>query len=408
MDSSQLELDSSQLFYLKLIKVYHLIFFHIGWHIYCVFEFIANKQNHFYCLSVHPTSRKIMDQFGRRQSVSPVFQLRWSLILSFIIFSSLVIQVFPITFVFNGFNGTNLILKANSSVIRSKSVLALTNHTHFRVGRALYSTPLQMKRNETLSSFSTTFVFCMVCSRSDAGGEGMAFILTPYTSPTGALSAGYLGLVNGTSNGQPYNHLLAVEFDSITSVQFYDPDNNHVGLDINSLTSVQTETAGYWNEEDFQPFSLKSGRNIQAWIDYDHLQSRLNVTITLAGLPRPQKPLISQTIDLQNVLQEQMFAGFSASTGNFGEDHYVLAWSFTTQGTPHPLDMSRLPSFVQHSKNSGRGLIAGVTVATLGFFSLVMVAAVFLKRAKHRETIEEFTHTPANAKSTSRRKSWIR
>jgi hypothetical protein len=96
-----------------------------------------------------------------------------------------------------------------------------------------------------------------------------------------------------------------------------DPDDNHVGVDINSLISVKTETAGYWNGEEFQEFSLKSGRNIQAWIDYDHLQSQLNVTITLAGLPRPQKPLISQKIDLQSVLQEKMFVGFSAATGNF-------------------------------------------------------------------------------------------
>jgi hypothetical protein len=102
-------------------------------------------------------------------------------------FFSLIIPVFPttfvfdgfngtnFTFVFDGFNGTNLILEEGASLIRSKSAVALTNHTHWVLGRALYSTPVQMKSNETLSSFSTTFVFSMVNPHSDAGGHGIAF-----------------------------------------------------------------------------------------------------------------------------------------------------------------------------------------------------------------------------------------
>jgi hypothetical protein len=82
-----------------------------------------------------------------------------------------------------------------------------------------------------------------------------------------------------------------------------------------------------------------------------------------------------------------MFVGFSAATGNLVEDHTVLAWSFSTEGTAPPLDLSRLSSM--YSKRPGRGFIAGVTVTSLVLFSLA-VAAVFLKRTKHRETIEEW------------------
>jgi hypothetical protein len=267
---------------------------------------------------------------------------------------------------------------------------ALTNHSSFMLGRALYSIPVQMKSNETPSSFSTTFVFSIVPPPSNTGGNGLAFFMTPYTSPMGALSSQFLGLLNLTSYGQPYNHLFAVEFDTSKNAEFDDPDGNHVGVDINNLTSVQAKSAGYWNGEGFHELRLKSGQNIQAWIDYDHLQSRLNVTITLAGLPRPQRPLISLKIDLRNVLQEKMFVGFSAATGLFAEDHYVLAWSFTTKGTASPLDVSRLPSFANmYSKSLSRGFIAGVTVASLVLFSLA-IAAVFLIRANCRETIEEW------------------
>jgi serine/threonine protein kinase len=294
------------------------------------------------------------------------------------------------SFFFDGFNGSRLILEAGASVLGSKSVLALTNHSDFILGRALYQFPVQMKSNKTLSSFSTTFVFSMVPPPSETGGHGIAFIMTPHASPSGALPAEHLGLLNLTSNGQPYNHLFAVEFDTNMNPEFNDPDGNHVGVDINNLDSLETKTAGYWNGNDFQQLNLKSGRSIQAWIDYDHLQRLLNVTITVAGLPRPQRPLISRKIDLYSVLQEKMFVGFSAATGNFAEDHYVLAWSFTTEGTAPPIDVSRLPSFANmYSKRPSRGFIAGVTVAALVLFSLTAVA-VFFRRAKDRETMEEW------------------
>jgi len=318
-----------------------------------------------------------------------------------IAFTSLAILLIPAqalevsqdtTFLFDGFNGANLILEADASVIGSESVLALTNHSNeFMLGRALYSIPVQMKNNDTVSSFSTTFVFSIVRPPSNEGGHGLAFIMTPYRSPMGALAVQYMGLLNLTSNGQPYNNLFAVEFDTKKNVEFEDRDDNHVGVDINNLVSVQAETAGYWIGERFHGLNLKSGRNIQAWIDYDHLQTRLNVTITVVGLPRPQRPLISRKIDLHNVLRDKMFVGFSAATGLYVEDHYVLSWSFTTQGAAPLLDVSCLSSFAnRYSERPSRGLIAGVAVAALVLFSLAIAVAVFLKRAINKETIEEW------------------
>lgn len=322
--------------------------------------------------------------------------LPWRSLL-FIAFSYLVIPLLPAqaeedarrptTFVFDGFNETDLILEGDASVIRSKSVLALTNSSRFMLGRALYSSPVQMKSDDTVSSFSTTFVFSMAPSPSNTGGSGLAFFMRPDRSPMDPLAAQYFDWLNMSSNMQRYNQ-FAVEFDTAENVEFNDPDDNHVGVYNNTFMSVWAESAGYWDRGDsFHGLILKSGRNIQAWIDYHHPQSRLTVTITLAGLPRPQRPLISLTIDLADVLQEEMFIGFSADTGNLGEDHYVLGWSFSNEGMAPPLDVSRLPSM--YSKGRGPGFIAGVTVISFVVFSLA-VAAVFLKRAKSKETIEEW------------------
>eukprot|EP01018_Ginkgo_biloba_P006600 Gb_30169 [translate_table: standard] len=300
------------------------------------------------------------------------------------------------TFIFNKFNfSSKLHLTKGASV--TSNVLRLTNHSHWLIGRAFYSTPVQIKNNNTVLSFSTTFVFSMVPPAGQGpGGHGIAFIMTPSKSSrlTGALPAEYFGLVNISSNGQPYNHLFAVEFDTNQSVEFEDIDANHVGVDLNSLKSVASDTAGYWaNEKEFKKLSLKSGQNIQVWIDYDNLQKQINVTITLAGLPRPQKPLISRNnIQLSNVLEDQMYVGFSSATGILVEDHYILAWSFNTNGMAPSLDLSHLPLFIPpKSKYRSTRFIAGVAV----LFSLVLVVgilAVFMwfKRMQGREIIEDW------------------
>lgn len=67
---------------------------------------------------------------------------------------------------------------------------------------------------------------------------------------------------------------------------------------------------------------------------------------------------------------EKMFVGFSAPTGDTSvQDHYILAWSFTTEGTTPQLNISSLSSFAKrNSKRTCVGLIAGITMAVLVVF----------------------------------------
>ncbi|XP_057819620.2 L-type lectin-domain containing receptor kinase SIT2-like [Cryptomeria japonica] len=248
---------------------------------------------------------------------------------------------------------------------------------------------------DSTSSFSTTFVFSIVPSSASQSGFGLAFIMTPYRSPEGFLTGPYLGLISNLSAmGQASNHLFAVEFDTTMNLEFKDINNNHVGVDLNNLISVDSKPAGYWiSSRQFQELDLNSGQNIQAWIDYDSNQNELKITIVEAGLDRPQKPLLHmKNVYLSNILQEEIYVGFSAATGLISEENNILAWSFTTNGIAPPLNTSNLPSFIHTtSKVSNSRLIPGITAASVVLILLVVASSlVLLKRNQHRDLIEEW------------------
>ncbi|XP_057829151.2 L-type lectin-domain containing receptor kinase SIT2-like [Cryptomeria japonica] len=245
----------------------------------------------------------------------------------------------------------------------------------------------------TSSSFSTTFVFAIIPFSSDLSrsGQGMAFLITPTKSPVEQSSSHFLGLLNSSTIGKPYNHLFAVEFDTILNNEYLDINDNHVGVDLNDLKSVKSKSAAYWIGSKTQEIDLNGGYNIQAWIDYDHTLQELNVTIVRAGSPRPQKPLISlKNMSLSNIFEEEMYVGFSAATGTVVEDHCVLAWSFSTNGSAPELDLSHLPSLIMR-KDSNSRFIAEITIPLVLVLLLMIAAGVFWwKRNKYRDDTEEW------------------
>ncbi|XP_059064813.1 L-type lectin-domain containing receptor kinase IV.4-like [Cryptomeria japonica] len=109
--------------------------------------------------------------------------------------------------------------------------------------------------------------------------------------------------------GKASNHLFVVEFSTLKNLEFHDINDNHVGVDLNDLRSVKSSPAGFWaGNNQFQDLNLKSGQNIQAWIDYDHLQNELRVTIAEAGSQRPETPLIfMKNMSLPKIVEEEMF-----------------------------------------------------------------------------------------------------
>ncbi|XP_010272492.1 PREDICTED: L-type lectin-domain containing receptor kinase VII.1-like [Nelumbo nucifera] len=311
---------------------------------------------------------------------------------------------YAVDFVFNGFNSSNLLLYGNATLV--SGVLTLTNVSHFHTGRALYTSkiPTRIPNSSIVLPFYTSFIFSIEPNKDQLSGHGFVFIFAPHIGIDGTSSSQNLGLFNQTDNGDPNNHVLGVEFDVFRNQEFSDVDDNHVGIDVNSLTSVTAATAGYWGdkkssqEETFHELKLKSGVNYQVWIDYSN--SLLNVTMVRAGLRRPQRPLISIPLNLSDVLLDEMYVGFTAATGQLVEYHRILSWSFSNSkfSIGDSLVTSNLPSFV-HSTDSilqSNKFIAGIIIVTIVLASACCAVTSLLiikrrrRKMKQRREVEEW------------------
>jgi serine/threonine protein kinase len=230
-------------------------------------------------------------------------------------------------------------------------------------------------------------------------GHGIVFLFAPSTGINGSSSAQHLGLFNLTNNGNPSNHIFGVEFDVFANQEFSDIDANHVGIDVNSLHSVYSNTSGYWSDDGvvFKPLKLNDGRNYQVWIDYRDFV--VNVTMQVAGKIRPKIPLLSTSLNLSDVVEDEMFVGFTAATGRLVQSHKILAWSFSNSNfsLSNSLITTGLPSFVLPKDSIVKAkwfvfvlvLICFLVVALVG---LVLFAVVRkrLERARKRALMEDW------------------
>ncbi|KAK9168062.1 hypothetical protein Syun_000202 [Stephania yunnanensis] len=160
----------------------------------------------------------------------------------------------------------------------------------------------------------------------------------------GAFSSHYLGLFNSSNDGDARNHVFAVEFDTVNGLgAFGDISSNHVGIDINGLTSKISANAMYYIGENGtrkEHVELESGSPIRVWIEYDGVHEIVNVTVAPLHVPRPTRPLLSFNYDLSTVFKDQMFVGFSASTAKLSSSHYITGWSFRLNGAAQEFTVS--------------------------------------------------------------------
>ncbi|KAG8099582.1 hypothetical protein GUJ93_ZPchr0013g36223 [Zizania palustris] len=107
--------------------------------------------------------------------------------------------------------------------------------------------------------------------------HGLAFVVAPTTNLSTAKAGQYQGLLNAT-NGTASDPILAVELDTIMNPEFRDISSNHVGLDVNSLMSLQAQPVGYYDDGDgaFRDLRLNSHKPMQVWVDYDGVAPRFN------------------------------------------------------------------------------------------------------------------------------------
>ncbi|XP_010943349.1 L-type lectin-domain containing receptor kinase SIT2-like isoform X1 [Elaeis guineensis] len=316
--------------------------------------------------------------------------------LLFLLLLKLAVSTSDDDLTFNGFSGANLTLDGIAS-ITSNGLLMLTNKTKQMKGHGFHPSPLHFRKppDGKIFSFSTTFVFAILSEYVGLSGHGIVFLVSPTTDLSNALPSQYLGLFNSNNNGNSTNHVFAVELDTILSSEFKDIDDNHVGIDINSLKSNSSHTAGYYADDtgSFKNLTLISGQPMQVWVDYDGRVMQLNVTMAPIRMSKPRRPLLSSTIDLSSVLVDPMYVGFSSSTGSVLTSHYVLGWSFKMNGIAQAIDYSKLPSLPRiKPKARSKALDISLPLASAAFVLMVVGAAMFLvrRRTKYAELLEDW------------------
>ncbi|KAJ4704632.1 Receptor lectin kinase [Melia azedarach] len=300
-------------------------------------------------------------------------------------------------FVYNGFRSANLSLDG-SAEFTSNGLLELTNQTIQQVGHAFYPNPISFNNstNGTAFSFSTTFVFGIVSENPAVSGHGMAFVIAPTRGLPDALPSQFLGLFNESNDLNTSNHILAVEFDTVQAKQFSDINNNHVGIDINGLESVESYPAGYYDNENgqFKNLTLISAKPMQVWVDYNGVKKQINVSIAPFNFDEPRLPLLSLSRDLSPILNEIMYVGFSAATGSvLTSHHYVLGWSFMINGQAQELSLSQLPKLPRLGpKKRSKPFTIGLPIISVSITLAAVLGMVYVIRRKRKfaEVLEDW------------------
>ncbi|GLJ39211.1 hypothetical protein SUGI_0799950 [Cryptomeria japonica] len=224
----------------------------------------------------------------------------------------------------------------------------------------------------TLASFNATFVLSIV-NQTASGGEGLAFIIASSKNDPPDNSYGeYLGLFNQSTDGSYSSDVVAVEFDTRKSTGADDPDDNHVGINVNSIKSVTRASLSPHN------VLLKNASDIFAWVQYDG--KNLSVYVNAGNVSDASNALLSFAIDLSKNLPDNVYFGFSASTGNETELNCIRSWNLTVED-------------ISDSSNKGTiiGLAVGVplvVVLILGFLIFVFVRRVGYTHRKSQRLME--------------------
>ncbi|KAG2565675.1 hypothetical protein PVAP13_7NG131617 [Panicum virgatum] len=288
-------------------------------------------------------------------------------------------------FAYSGFTGINLTLDG-AAIVTPNGLLELTNGILRLKGHAFHPTPFRFSRspNGTMKSFVVSYVFAIYSRTSQ-----------PHC----------MGLINDNNNGNPSNHFFAVELDTNQNELFHDINNNHVGIDINGVTSVKSNTAGYYDNIDpntFHNATLMSYKVMQVWLEYNGDRRQINVTLAPIHMAKPSKPLLSINYNLSTVLTDMAYIGFSS----FFSRHYVLGWSFAMNKPIPAIDISKLPKLPRDGpKPRSKVLEIVLPLATAAFVLAVGITAILLIRrtlryfGPHRFSYKDLFHVTEGFKN---------
>jgi hypothetical protein len=210
---------------------------------------------------------------------------------------------------------------ASFGTINSASAIILTPSTGTQIGTAFWKQQISLSNN---ASFSTFFTFQIDQNTSRA--DGITFILQQQ-SATATASTGE-GLGYGGFTGAN----MAIEFD--TYQNGYDPDNNHIALDLNGSVN-HSSNGGLVKSINTSTLDLADANLKYVWIDYNGSTHLLEVRISYSN-SRPSKATLSTTsYNLSSIFtNKSVYMGFGAATGGAMERHSITSFYAINQYQP--------------------------------------------------------------------------
>ncbi|KAL6959766.1 hypothetical protein U1Q18_039921 [Sarracenia purpurea var. burkii] len=214
----------------------------------------------------------------------------------------------------------------------------------YQYGRVFYRRPFKLwdggegaaasSHSGRVASFNSSFLVNLYRLDNSTAGEGLTFVVAPDLNLPPNSYGQYLGLTNSTTDGNSTNRFIAVELD--TFKEDFDPDDNHIGLNINSVRSNTTTSLTPLGIE-LIPGPVGNASFFNVWVQYDGIAKTIEVYIaqqdTQLGStpPMPATPVLKSDLDLRSVVDQVSYFGFSASTSNATQLNCVLRWNLTVE-----------------------------------------------------------------------------
>ncbi|CAL4979757.1 unnamed protein product [Urochloa decumbens] len=233
----------------------------------------------------------------------------------------------------SSYNAGDVRFEGNASV--HGGLIDLTCHSFGEsvegcIGRMSYNHPVPFHDGTTLASFDTSFTFVIKPNNLPAPGDGLAFFLSGYPSSLPPdTDGGSLGLINDDAAAYGSGQFVAVEFDTYQNVDWGDPSDNHIGIDVNTLRSVNTTDLNT-TASGLLP-SLKVHATMTATIQFDGTTGMLVASLLFHDHRSMEPAVVTYVLqDPKSLLPREVAVGFSAGSGTSTELHQILAWSFNS------------------------------------------------------------------------------
>lgn len=176
------------------------------------------------------------------------------------------------------------------------------------------------------NSFSTYFTFDI--SSKDIPADGLAFVIGNKYNTSG---------YNGVSGTASFSENIAIEFDTYMNESHADPDSNHIGYNLNGSVSSAAVLS-------LSKIKLADGAKKHVWIDYNGTEDTLEVVISDTSSREDGEKLMVAHANVSSALtSNEVYAGFTASTGSSSARHAVSSWYF--DNNYNPIDTSRISEY---------------------------------------------------------------